>query len=79
MSEIEKKQSDGLHIDKKTIISITAILLAVYIFAGVLTQIMPRGEYNTFIDESTGKRLFSCEVCSSAGKQHLSSHPSSMQ
>lgn len=53
MAEIEKKKSDGLHIDKKTIISITAILLAVYIFAGVLTQIMPRGEYNTFFNKET--------------------------
>ena len=61
MSEIEKKKSDGLHIDKKTIISITAILLAVYIFAGVLTQIMPRGEYNTFVDESTGKASITTE------------------
>ncbi len=55
MSDIENKTNDGLHIDKKTIISITAILLAVYIFAGVLTQILPRGEYNTFLDENTGK------------------------
>lgn len=61
MSQIEKKKSDGLHIDKKTIISITAILLAVYIFAGVLTQIMPRGEYTTFIDESTGKASVTTE------------------
>ena len=61
MAEIEKKKSDGLHIDKKTIISITAILLAVYIFAGVLTQIMPRGEYNTFLDEDTGKYSITTE------------------
>lgn len=61
MSEIEVKKSDGLHIDKKTIISITAILLAVYIFAGVLTQIMPRGEYNTFVDEKTGKASITTE------------------
>ena len=51
----EKKKTDGLHIDKKTIISITAILLAVYILAGALTRILPRGEYNTFLDEETGK------------------------
>lgn len=61
MTEIEKKKSDGLHLDKKTIISITAILLAVYIFAGVLTQVMPRGEYNTFIDEDTGKAAITTE------------------
>ncbi len=51
----EKKKTDGLHIDKKTIISITAILLVVYIFAGALTRILPRGEYNMFLDEETGK------------------------
>lgn len=51
----ENKKTDGLHIDKKTIISITAILLAVYIFAGALTRILPRGEYNMFLDEETGK------------------------
>ena len=61
MQEIEKKKSDGLHIDKKTIISITAILLAVYIFAGILTQVMPRGEYNTFVDENTGKASITTE------------------
>lgn len=51
----EKKKTDGLHIDKKTIISITAILLVVYIIAGALTRILPRGEYNMFLDEETGK------------------------
>lgn len=61
MGEVEKKKTDGLHIDKKTIISITAILLAVYIFAGVMTQIMPRGEYNTFFDEETGKASITTE------------------
>lgn len=50
----EQKKQEGLHIDKKTAISITAILLVVYIFVGVLTHIVPRGEYNTFIDETTG-------------------------
>ena len=51
----EKKKTDGLHIDKKTIVSITAILLVVYILAGALTRILPRGEYNMFIDEDSGK------------------------
>ncbi len=61
MNQLEQKRSDGLHIDKKTIVSITAILLAVYIFAGVLTQLLPRGEYNTFVDESTGKASITSE------------------
>ena len=50
----EKKQ-EGLHIDKKTIISITVILIAVWIAAGALTHIIPRGEYTTFTDPDTGK------------------------
>ena len=57
----EKKKTDGLHIDKKTIISITAILLAVYILAGALTRILPRGEYNMFLDEETGKSAITQE------------------
>ncbi len=61
MGETKNNKKDGLHIDKKTIISITVILLAVYIFAGVLTQVMPRGEYNTFVDESTGKASITTE------------------
>ena len=61
MNKLEQKKSDGLHIDKKTIISITVILLAVYIFAGALTQLLPRGEYNTFIDENTGKASITTE------------------
>lgn len=61
MTAIEKKKNDGLRIDKKTIASITAILIAVYIFAGVLTQVMPRGEYNTYIDENTGKASITTE------------------
>lgn len=55
----EKK--DGLSIDKKTIFSIIAILLTVYILAGVLTQVVPRGEYNTFIDETTGNAAITTE------------------
>ena len=54
MAQNEKAPSDGIRIDKKTIISITAILLAVWVLAGVLTHIVPRGEYNTFIDPDTG-------------------------
>ena len=61
MNKLEQKKSEGLHIDKKTIVSITVILLAVYLFAGALTQILPRGEYNTFIDENTGKASITTE------------------
>ena len=38
---------EGLQLNKKTIIGITAVLLAVWILAGILTQVVPRGEYTT--------------------------------
>lgn len=57
----EKKSSEGLNIDKKTVISITAVLLAVYVLVGVLTHVIPRGEYNTFIDEATGNASITAE------------------
>ena len=60
-TETKTKSSDGIQVNKKTIISITAILLAVYIFAGVMTRIVPRGEYNTFTDPETGKTSITTE------------------
>lgn len=60
-TETAKKSTDGLQIDKKTVIGITAILLAVYILVGALTYIIPRGEYNTFIDEKTGNASITSE------------------
>ena len=36
----------GIKIEKKTLISITAIIVAIMIFAGVLTQIVPTGVYD---------------------------------
>lgn len=47
-----KNSTDGLHLDKKTILRTCAILLVVVLFAGVLTRLVPRGEYNTFLDEN---------------------------
>lgn len=55
MEESNTQKKEGLQLDKKTIIGITAVLLAVWIFAGVLTQILPRGEYSTIIDPVSGK------------------------
>ena len=52
---VAEKKSDGIHIDKKTIIGITAVLLVMWILAGVLTRIVPRGEYSTLTDQDTGK------------------------
>ena len=55
MANATEKSKDGIQINKKTIVSITVILLAVWILAGVLTRVVPRGEYSTFTDEITGK------------------------
>lgn len=41
----EKGESEGLKLNKKTLISIFIVLLAVFIFAGAMTQILPRGEF----------------------------------
>ncbi|MDR1629131.1 MAG: hypothetical protein LBS36_02820 [Oscillospiraceae bacterium] len=43
--ENENSQSLGLQLNKKTILSITAVLFAVMLLAGVLTQVIPAGEY----------------------------------
>lgn len=40
-----KEEGMGLQLNKKTMISITVVLLAVLVFAGVMTQIMPTGEF----------------------------------
>ena len=60
-TEEKKNREDGLHIDTKTIVSITLILLAVWIAAGVLTRVVPRGEYNTFPDPETGNPTITTE------------------
>lgn len=46
MNQVENKQA-GLSINKKTIVLICALLAAVMAFAGVLTQVLPRGVYET--------------------------------
>ncbi len=43
--ENEKKKQEGLNIDKKTVFGIAGILLAILIVAGILTQVLPRGEF----------------------------------
>lgn len=53
----EKKENAGLHLNAKSVIGIFILLAAILVFAGVLTQVMPRGEYyawpeNTYRDES---------------------------
>lgn len=45
-------QSEGLNIDKKTILSILAVLAVILVFVGILTQVVPRGEYQTDVNGS---------------------------
>ena len=40
-----KNESLGLSLNKKTMVTISLVLLIVLAFIGVLTQVMPRGEY----------------------------------
>lgn len=51
-AEDKPQTSEGLNIDKKTIISIFCVLAAILIFAGILTQTVPRGEYQTDVNGS---------------------------
>jgi uncharacterized ion transporter superfamily protein YfcC len=46
----ETQTQSGLKLNKKTILTITGILVVILLFAGVLTQIVPRGEYQTNAD-----------------------------
>lgn len=48
-TDTQNKQA-GLKIDKKTIVVICIILAAVMAFAGILTQVLPAGRYETDID-----------------------------
>lgn len=41
-------ESSGLQLNKKSIIGICILLVVIMTFAGALTQIMPRGEYYTY-------------------------------
>lgn len=46
MTNTENKQS-GISINKKTIVLICILLVAIMAFAGILTQVLPRGVYET--------------------------------
>ena len=46
----DPQQKQGLQLNKKTVIFITAVILLIMILAGVMTQIIPRGEYLTDTD-----------------------------
>lgn len=50
-TETQQKNADGtgsgIQLNKKTIIGISALLLAIMIFAGILTKVIPHGTYDT--------------------------------
>lgn len=46
--QTEGDSSPGLQLNKKSIIGICILLVAIMAFAGVLTQVMPRGEYYVY-------------------------------
>lgn len=48
IKEKENPVESGLHLNKKSIIGICILLTFILIFAGALTQLMPRGEYYTY-------------------------------
>ena len=48
ISTENNNSSAGLHLNKKSIIAICVLLTAILVFAGVLTQVMPRGEYYSY-------------------------------
>ena len=49
---ISQDKNQGLKIDKKTLIGITVLLVGILVFAGVLTQVVPTGVYDTASDGS---------------------------
>jgi len=48
--EKEQKNGTGIQLNKKTMIAITALLLAIMLFAGILTKIVPNGTYDVDAD-----------------------------
>ena len=48
---MSENNNGGLKISKKTFLITVAILLAIMIFAGVLTQILPQGSYQRTLNE----------------------------
>lgn len=49
IKEVKAQQEEsGLHLNKKSIIMICVLLTVILAFAGVLTQVMPRGEYYSY-------------------------------
>lgn len=57
-----EEKNTGLHLNKKTILGLCAILVVIMVFAGVLTQIVPRGEY-CFYPDNTYRLADGTVVC----------------
>ena len=49
-NKVDENKQAGLTINKKTVIVICLLLVAIMAFAGVLTQVLPRGVYQTADD-----------------------------
>ncbi len=49
---VENKQTSGIQLNKKTILLIAALLVVIVFVAGLLTQVLPRGEYDLNPDGS---------------------------
>ena len=47
MKDKTEAPAQGLKLDKKTLLTMTAVLVGIIVFAGALTQLVPRGEYQT--------------------------------
>ena len=52
MEKKKEKKNAALQINKKTLISITLLLVGIMIFAGILTQVVPTGVYDIAEDGS---------------------------
>lgn len=44
--EEKEKNNSGIQLNKKTMITITALLLAIMLFAGIMTKVVPTGKYD---------------------------------
>jgi len=61
-AHIVEKPAQGLKIDRKTIIAISGLLLGIMIFAGILTQFVPRGEYERYPEGSERAGEIICDI-----------------
>ena len=65
---VNEKAESGLQINKKTLLGITILLVVIIAFVGVLTQVMTRGEYYVY-PENTYKLGDGRIVCLADGEK----------